>query len=48
MRRVSEPEALRARGLDAPFAEIAFDFILHAAATSLPDTVVHREHAKAA
>ncbi len=48
VRRVSEPEALRARGLDAPFAEIAFDFVLHAAATSLPDTVVHREHAKAA
>jgi catechol 1,2-dioxygenase len=48
VRRVDDPAALRERGLDAPFAMITFDFALNRAAESVPDTIVHREHALAA
>ena len=48
VRRVTDPAAIRERGLDGPFAEIAFDFVLNRAAKAVPDTIVHREHALAA
>lgn len=48
VRRVEDPADLRAREVDAPFAEIAFDFVLNPAAASVPDTIVHRDHAQAA
>jgi catechol 1,2-dioxygenase len=48
VRRVSDPAAIHARGLNVPFAEITFDFVLNKAAAGLPDTVVHRAHAEAA
>jgi len=35
-------------GLNAPYSEISFDFTLNREMASLPDTVVIREHAKAA
>jgi catechol 1,2-dioxygenase len=36
------------KGLDAPYSEIKFDFTLNREVADLPDTVVVREHAKAA
>ena len=42
------PEEIKARGLDAAFVTIAFDFTLNREAADLPETVVVREHAKAA
>lgn len=48
LRRVEDPAKIRERGLEAPFAEITFDFVLNRAAENVPDTVVHREHAQAA
>jgi len=48
VRRNADPAAVRARGLNAPFAEIAFDFVLHAETATAPDTVVTRAHAEAA
>ena len=47
VRRVSDAEKVRAKGLNAPYAEITFDFVLHAESAAAPDTVVHREHAPA-
>jgi len=38
----------KAEGLNAPYSEIKFDFTLNREVASLPDTVVLREHAKAA
>jgi len=38
----------KARGLNAPYSEITFDFTLNKKVADLPDTVVVREHAKAA
>ena len=35
-------------GLDAPFATIRFDFVLHREAPNLPDPIVVRDHAPAA
>jgi catechol 1,2-dioxygenase len=48
MKRNDDPSAARARGLDGPFTEIEFDFVLNRATDQVPDTVVLREHAKAA
>jgi catechol 1,2-dioxygenase len=48
VRRSTDPAAIRARGVDAPFAEITFDFVLNRAVEGAPDTVVHRAHAEAA
>jgi catechol 1,2-dioxygenase len=48
VKRVEDPAAIRERGLDAPFAEISFDFVLNRATESAPDTIVHRDHALAA
>jgi catechol 1,2-dioxygenase len=46
--RHTDPAEIKARGLDGPFATIAFDFELNREAANLPEAVVVREHAKAA
>jgi catechol 1,2-dioxygenase len=46
--RHTDPAEIKARGLDAPFATIKFDFELNREAANLPEAVVVREHAKAA
>src|SRR5580692_3867183 len=48
VRRSADPSEVRARGLNAPFAEIAFDFVLHRERANAPNTVVTRAHAEAA
>lgn len=48
VRRVTDPAAIKARGLNAPFDEITFDFVLHRETAGAPNTVVIREHAPAA
>jgi len=45
--RHTDPAEIKARGLDAPFATIKFDFELNREAANLPEAVVVREHAKA-
>ena len=47
VRRVTEAAAVHARGLNAPYAEITFDFVLHAESATAPNTVVTRAHAPA-
>jgi catechol 1,2-dioxygenase len=47
VRRVSDAAAVHAKGLNAPYAEITFDFVLHAESATAPQTVVSREHAPA-
>jgi catechol 1,2-dioxygenase len=47
VRRVTDAAAIQARGLNAPYAEIAFDFVLHPETAAAPSTVVRREHAPA-
>jgi catechol 1,2-dioxygenase len=47
VRRVTDAAAAREKGLNAPYAEITFDFVLHPEQTVAPTTVVHREHAPA-
>lgn len=46
--RHTDPAAIKARGLNEPFATIRFDFTLNREAANLPEAVVVREHAKAA
>jgi catechol 1,2-dioxygenase len=46
--RQTDPQKIKARGLDAPFAELQFDFRLNKADKNVPETVVIREHAQAA
>lgn len=46
--RHSDPAEIKARGLEAPFATIRFDFTLNREAANLPEAVVVRDHAKAA
>ncbi|HEX8078068.1 MAG TPA: catechol 1,2-dioxygenase [Chthoniobacterales bacterium] len=46
--RHSDKSEVKARGLDAPFATIHFDFTLNHEAANLPEAVVVRDHAKAA
>jgi catechol 1,2-dioxygenase len=48
VRRSADPAAINARGLNAPFAEITFDFVLHPESTAAPKTEVTRAHAEAA
>ena len=48
VRRQTDPNAIHAKGLNAPYAEIAFDFVMHADTASAPTTVVNRAHAEAA
>jgi catechol 1,2-dioxygenase len=45
IRRSADPAAIHARGLNAPFAEITFDFVLSPVVHGVVDTVVQREHA---
>jgi catechol 1,2-dioxygenase len=47
VRRVTEAAAVHARGLNAAYAEITFDFVLHAESATAPNTVVTRAHAPA-
>jgi len=46
--RRADAEAISARGLNEPFSEITFNFVLHREAEVLPDTTVERPHARAA
>jgi catechol 1,2-dioxygenase len=48
VRRSADPAVLRARGLNAPFAEITFDFAMHHESAGAPSTEVTRTHAEAA
>ena len=48
VRRQTDPAAIHARGLNAPFAEITFDFVLHPERADAPNPVVTRPHAEAA
>jgi len=48
VRRSADPAEARARGLNAPFAEITFDFVLPRERADAPSTVVTRTHAEAA
>ncbi len=48
VRHQTDPAAIRAHGLNAPFAEINFDFVLHRETATAPNTVVHRARAEAA
>jgi catechol 1,2-dioxygenase len=48
VRRSTDPAEVRTRGLNAPFAEITFDFVLHRERANAPNTVVTRAHAEAA
>ena len=48
VRRSADPAEVRARDLNAPFAEITFDFVLHRERANAPKTVVTRAHAEAA
>ena len=47
VRRSIDPAAINAHGLNAPFAEITFDFVLHAEQATAPNTIVTRAHAPA-
>jgi catechol 1,2-dioxygenase len=47
VRRVSDAASIREMGLNAPYAEITFDFVLHAETDAAPGTVVSRDHAPA-
>ena len=47
VRRIDDSAAVHAKGLNAPYAEITFDFVLHAESAAAPVTVVNREHAPA-
>jgi catechol 1,2-dioxygenase len=46
--RHTDPAKIREHGLNGPYAEITFDFVLHPEAQGLPSTEVHRVHAEAA
>jgi catechol 1,2-dioxygenase len=48
VRRMTDAASAHARGLNAPYAEISFDFVLHRETAAAPKTVVEREHAPAA
>ena len=48
VRHQTDPQAIHAKGLNAPFAEITFDFVMHAEAATAPNTVVNRAHLEAA
>ena len=48
VRRIDDAAKVHAKGLNAPYAEITFDFVLHAESVTAPNTIVNREHAEAA
>ena len=47
VKRVSDAASIHEKGLNAPYAEIDFDFVLHAETAAAPKTVVERAHAPA-
>ncbi len=47
VRRIDAPEAIKARGLDAPYADIEFDFVLTPLTTVVSEQVVQRARAAA-
>jgi protocatechuate 3,4-dioxygenase beta subunit len=47
VRRSTDEAVINDHGLNAPFAEITFDFVLHAEQDAAPTSVVQREHAPA-
>ena len=47
VRRVTDAAAIREKGLNAPYSEITFDFVLNPEQTTAPSTVVNRQHALA-
>jgi catechol 1,2-dioxygenase len=47
VRRVTDAAAIRGKGLNAPYAEITFDFVLNPEQTTAPTTEVNRQHALA-
>ncbi len=47
VRRVDDADKVRAKGLNAPYAEITFDFVLHTESEAAPSTIVNRAHAPA-
>ena len=46
--RNEDPDAMRENGLNSPFTEIQFDFAIYPETDAVPDTVIVRDHAKAA
>ncbi len=48
VRRTADPATVHARGVNGPFAEINFDFVLHTENANAPSTIVTREHAPGA
>ncbi len=48
VRRIEDAAKVHAKGLNAPYAEITFDFVMHAESAAAPKTIVTREHAEAA
>jgi catechol 1,2-dioxygenase len=46
--RITDAREIHKAGLNKPFARIRFDFIVNDEASSVPTTVVSREHAEAA
>jgi catechol 1,2-dioxygenase len=47
VRRVTDAAAIRAKGLNAPYAGISFDFVLHPERSAAPSTMVTRAHLSA-
>ena len=47
VRRVTDAASIREKGLNAPYAEITFDFILQPEQAAAPTTLVNRQHATA-
>ncbi|UFN48651.1 catechol 1,2-dioxygenase [Roseomonas sp. OT10] len=48
VRRVEDAAEVHKRGLNAPYAEITFDFVLNRDVAAAPNVEVHRTHAEAA
>ena len=46
--RHTDPQEIRARGLNEPFSTLTFDFVLLRESADVPETVVVRQHAPAA
>jgi catechol 1,2-dioxygenase len=47
VRRVTDAVAIHEKGLNAPYAQITFDFVLNPEQIAAPSTVVRRQHAVA-
>jgi catechol 1,2-dioxygenase len=48
LKRNENPATAREHGLDGPFTEIEFDFVLNEETDRVPGTIVEREHATVA